>query len=117
MALSFPSLILLLSIALSSSLDLALFPTSPVSNTYELQSQFNHQLKMTAGTEREEKGIVRVCVCEEGGYRKVMRQRKRGGAGGGACDRRSGERMRKGDRRRGGLLRPMKVGVKKSKAS
>lgn len=46
-----------------------------------------------------------------------MRQRKRGGEGFGVCDRHRGEQMGKGDRMRGGLLRPMKVGVKKSKAS
>lgn len=49
-----------------------------------------------------------------------MRQRKRGGEterGTGVYYRQRGERMRKGHRQRGGLLHPMKVGVKKSKAS
>lgn len=74
MALSFPSLILLLSIALSISLDLAAFPTTPVSNTPKLQTRFNHRLKMTAGTEREVKGIVQ--VCEVGAKRGNETERK-----------------------------------------
>ncbi len=61
------------------SFPLLLFQT----HTHKLLSQFNHQLKMTAGTEKEEKGIVRVCdLVVVGGYREVMRQRKRGGEGG-----------------------------------
>lgn len=53
-------------IALSSWLDLVLFPTLRVSNTHthKRQSHFNHHLKMTVGTEIEEKGTVQV---REGG--------------------------------------------------
>lgn len=60
-------------------------------HTHKLQSQFNHQLKMTAGTEREEKGIVQ--VCEDGVESDNATEKERGG--GGMCDRHRRERMRK----------------------
>lgn len=36
---------------LSTALDPFLLPCAPVSNTHELQSQFNHQLTATSGTD------------------------------------------------------------------
>lgn len=76
------SLILLLSIALSSPLDLAAAPATPVSvaHAHRVQSQFNHRAKMTAGAEREVRGIVQ--VCEVGAKRGNETERNRGGGGG-----------------------------------
>lgn len=74
------SLILLLSIALSSSLDLAAATPVSVAHAHRLQSQFNHRAKMTAGAEREVRGIVQ--VCEVGAKRGNETERNRGGGGG-----------------------------------
>lgn len=46
-----------------------------------------------------------------------MRQRERAGEGFGIYDGHRGEQMREGEGKNRGLLHPMKVGVKKSKAS
>lgn len=64
MALSLPSLILLLSITLSSSLDLALFPTTPVSNTHtsnRVSSITNWKWPQAL---REKRKALCECVCE-----------------------------------------------------
>lgn len=74
------SLILLFSIALSSSLDLAAATPVSVAHAHRLQRQFNHRAKMTAGTEREVRGIVQ--VCEVGAKRGNETERNRGGGGG-----------------------------------
>lgn len=71
--------------------------------------------KWPRGTEREVKGIVQ--VCEVGAKRGNETERKRGGDGGGGSWRVWQTERRANERREGGLLRPMKVGVKKSKAS
>lgn len=57
------------------------------------------------------------CGEEGGALRGNETEKERRGGGGGTCDRHAGERMRRGDGVRGGLSRPIKVGVKKSKAS
>ena len=78
-------------------------------HTHELRSRFNHQLKMTAGTEGEEKkGIVRVCECVRQGWgvTEVMRQRERERetererwGGGGVCHALQTQRRANGRRR------------------